>query len=215
MPRVSERDVSFLRTGRYEAILDEAERASIRGFLHGKANDTDLLLIDWLICGYRRAKQREVVLPHRLASLARLEEAAREYAAAMREAGPWVYDLDNAASEHRQFREMYVGAEIKRSAQWAGYVAELAATAKRQVPAGKRKPNRPLRNMIWQLQPIWEEATGKTIQRDSKRGGSREFITVVARIADPDVGNGEIDEAIRWAIASRKAGKLAVVKLRL
>jgi hypothetical protein len=73
-----------------------------------------------------------------------------------------------------------------------------------------QKPGPKADNMYWlvaQLDAIREQAIGKKIARSTKRTDtSREYIAYVCRIADPAVGDGTLELAMKERIKVRRAG---------
>lgn len=204
----------------HDPVLSDKQRRLLRKALSEQADDgalgridwyldAALRLIDWYIFAYRSNVERHAAVPNGRQALSKIKQAAEQYAAAMQEAGPWVYSLDDAADQTRLFRDRYVGMEIKKFAEWAGYVAQFAATALSQLERGKRRPNISLRRMVKNLALVWEQVTWKKFQHDIKRGGCRDFIDNVAVIADPNTGPGEVSEAIRAVLS--EYGRLAEI----
>ena len=70
--------------------------------------------------------------------------------------------------------------------------------AAHRVEADKRGPK--AGNVYWlvgNLDGIREQFAGKTITRSYKDDRSKKYITYVCRIADPHIGGGTIDKAMR------------------
>jgi hypothetical protein len=77
--------------------------------------------------------------------------------------------------------------------------------AKYRVEASKRGPK--ARNASWlvgNLDGIREQFAGKKITRSYKDDRSKEYITYVCRIADPNIGGGTIDRAMKARIKRRR-----------
>jgi hypothetical protein len=59
--------------------------------------------------------------------------------------------------------------------------------------------------LVKTLDGIRHEFTGKTIARsDKRRDTSRDYIATVFKIADPEIGAGTIDKAMKNAITTRR-----------
>jgi hypothetical protein len=74
----------------------------------------------------------------------------------------------------------------------------------RGVEAKKRGPK--AQNVYWlvgNLDGIREHFTGKEITRSYKDDASKKYITYVCRIADPDIGDGTIEKAMKDRIKRR------------
>jgi hypothetical protein len=74
----------------------------------------------------------------------------------------------------------------------------------RGVEAKRRGPR--AQNVYWlvgNLDGIRERFTGKKITRSYKDGASKKYITYVCRIADPDIGDGTIEQAMKDRIKRR------------
>jgi hypothetical protein len=78
--------------------------------------------------------------------------------------------------------------------------------AAHRVEADKRGPKAGnVYGLVGNLDGIREQFTGKKITRSyNKNDGSREYITYVCRIADPNIGDGTIDNAMRDRIERRE-----------
>jgi hypothetical protein len=77
--------------------------------------------------------------------------------------------------------------------------------ADRRVEADKRGPK--AERVYWlvgNLDGIREQFTGKKITRSYKDDGSKKYITYVCRIADPHIGGGTIDKAMKARIKKRR-----------
>jgi hypothetical protein len=75
----------------------------------------------------------------------------------------------------------------------------------RGVEAKRRGPK--AQNVYWlvgNLDGIREHFTGKKITRSYKDDASKKYITYVCRIADPDIGDGTIDKAMKARIKRRR-----------
>jgi hypothetical protein len=80
----------------------------------------------------------------------------------------------------------------------------LLVAKHRGVAAAKRGPK--AENVYWlvgNLDGIRKQFTGKKITRSYKDDLSKGYITYVCRIADPDIGDGTIDKAMRARIKRR------------
>jgi hypothetical protein len=81
---------------------------------------------------------------------------------------------------------------------------EWLRVAARRVKADKRGPK--TRNVYWlvgNLDGIRGHFTGKKITRSYKDDASKQYITYVCRIADPDIGDGTIEKAMKDRIKRR------------
>jgi len=81
---------------------------------------------------------------------------------------------------------------------------EWLRVAARRVKADKRGPK--TRNVYWlvgNLDGIRSHFTGKKITRSYKDDASKQYITYVCRIADPDIGDGTIEKAMKDRIKRR------------
>jgi hypothetical protein len=84
------------------------------------------------------------------------------------------------------------------------YLDWLLSDALRRVEGGKRGPK--TKNIYWlvgNLDGIREHFTGKKITRSYKDDASKKYITYVCRIADPDIGDGTIEKAMKDRIKRR------------
>jgi hypothetical protein len=75
-----------------------------------------------------------------------------------------------------------------------------AFTAQARYPKQHRSPSKNpdnLRALVSGLDAILFEFTGKHVTRSEKRGSSLFFVRLVVRAAEPSVGDGSIDEAIK------------------
>jgi hypothetical protein len=85
-----------------------------------------------------------------------------------------------------------------------GLPKRLLVARYREVAAAKRGPK--AENVYWlvsNLDGIREQFTRKKITRSYKDDLSKKYITYVCRIADPDIGYGTIDKAMRARIKRR------------
>jgi hypothetical protein len=81
----------------------------------------------------------------------------------------------------------------------------LLVAAERRVEADKPGPK--AENVYWlvgNLDGIREQFTGEKITRSGKYDSSRKYITYVCKIADPEIGNGTIDRAMKSRIKQSK-----------
>ena len=77
-----------------------------------------------------------------------------------------------------------------------------------EIDDGKRGPStRDIYIFVSSLDGIRQEFTGKKIKRSAKRDTSREYVQLVCKIADPEIGKGTIENAIKNRITSR--GRIA------
>jgi hypothetical protein len=86
---------------------------------------------------------------------------------------------------------------VRRLPKWL-LVAAHRVEAKRGPKAG---------NVYWlvgNLDGIRKQFTGKRITRSYKDDGSKNYISYVCRIADPDIGDGTIDKAMKSRIKRRR-----------
>jgi hypothetical protein len=84
------------------------------------------------------------------------------------------------------------------------YLDSFLSDALGRVEDGKRGPK--AKNIYWlvgNLDGIREHFTEKKITRSYKDDASKKYITYVSRIADPDIGDGTIDKAMRDRIGDR------------
>jgi len=85
-----------------------------------------------------------------------------------------------------------------------GVPKQLLVARYREVAAAKRGPKAgSVYGLVENLDGIREQFTGKKITRSYKDDLSKEFITYVCRIADPDIGDGTIDKAMKARIKRR------------
>jgi hypothetical protein len=81
----------------------------------------------------------------------------------------------------------------------------LLVAADRRVEADKRGPK--AANVYWlvgNLDGIREQFTGEKITRSYKDHASKKYITYVCKIADPDIGDGTIERAMKDRIRRRR-----------
>ena len=86
--------------------------------------------------------------------------------------------------------------ELERLVRWLGL-------ARDRVQRGKRGPKRraaPAYILVHSLNLILERFTGETITRSTKSPDTLEYVKAVCRIADPDIGDGTIIEAVKKEI---------------
>jgi hypothetical protein len=86
--------------------------------------------------------------------------------------------------------------ELQRLATWLGLARDRVQPRKR----GPKRRATPAYILVSHLNQILENFTGKTITRSAKRPGAVEFVKTVCRIADPDIGDGTIIEAMKKEI---------------
>jgi hypothetical protein len=91
-------------------------------------------------------------------------------------------------------------AELRNLVQWM----EAACASIKGSRRGAHDASALVKLLVLELDRILSRHTGRHIIRTTKRGDtSREFITTVCKIADPDIGNGAIDEAMKTVIKAR------------
>jgi hypothetical protein len=92
-----------------------------------------------------------------------------------------------------------------------GVPKQLLVARYREVAAAKRGPK--AASVYWlvgNLDGIREQFTGKKITRSYKDDLSKEYITYACRIADPDIGDGTIDKAMKARIKRRDRTRRSV-----
>jgi hypothetical protein len=62
-----------------------------------------------------------------------------------------------------------------------------------------------VRILVSELSGIRREFSGKLVSRSYKNAASREYITYVCVLADPEIGPGTIEEAMKRTIQRRNA----------
>lgn len=77
---------------------------------------------------------------------------------------------------------------------------DLARLQVRSGKTGQKRLATPAYFLVNHLNQILERFTGKTITRSTKRPEIMEFVKIVCRIADPDIGDGTIAEAMKKEI---------------
>ena len=95
--------------------------------------------------------------------------------------------------------------------QLRGLPKRLLVARYREVAAAKRGPK--AENVYWlvgNLDGIREQFTGKRITRSYKDDVSKKYITYVCRIADPDIGDGTIEKAMKDRIKRRDRARRSV-----
>jgi hypothetical protein len=106
--------------------------------------------------------------------------------------------------EHRRSSDV-LDARLSEVLDVLSYLDWLLSDALRRVEGGKRGPK--ATNVYWlvgNLDGIRKQFTGKKITRSYKDDGSRKYITYVCRIADPHIGGGTIDKAMKARIEKRR-----------
>ena len=79
--------------------------------------------------------------------------------------------------------------------------------AAKDIGSAKRGPStRDVYILVSNLAGIREEFTGRKITRAAKRDTSREYVRTVCQIADPDIGSGTIDDAMKSTIKKFRGG---------
>ena len=109
-------------------------------------------------------------------------------------------DLD----EHRRSSDVLDARRLSEVLDVLSYLDWLLPDALRGVEGGKRGPK--AKNIYWlvgNLDGIREQFTGKKITRSYKDDLSKEYISYVCRIADPDIGDGTIEKAMKDRIKRR------------
>ena len=106
--------------------------------------------------------------------------------------------------EHRRSSDVLDARRLSEVLDVLSYLDWLLSDALRRVEGGKRGPK--ARNIYWlvgNLDGIREHFTGKKITRSYKDDASKKYITYVCRIADPDIRDGTIENAMKDRIGDR------------
>jgi hypothetical protein len=106
--------------------------------------------------------------------------------------------------EHRRSSDVLDGRRLSEVLDVLSYLDWLLSDALRRVEGGKRGPK--AKDIYWlvgNLDGIREQFTGKKITRSYKDDASKKYITYVCRIADPDIGDGTIEKAMKDRIKRR------------
>ena len=118
----------------------------------------------------------------------------------------WTPRTGPVADEVALQRIMSAVRELQRLSDWL-------VLARARVPRGKQGAKRrsgPAYIAAEILDQILAKHTGKNLTRSKKRDETAEYVKTVLRIADPDIGNGTIAEAIKKQIKWRVfRGKMA------
>jgi hypothetical protein len=112
--------------------------------------------------------------------------------------------LTGNLDERRRSSDVLDARRLSEVLDVLSYLDWLLSDALRRVECGKRGP--PAKNIYWlvgNLDGIREHYTGKKITRSYKDDVSKKYITYVCRIADPDVGDGTIEKAMKDRIGHR------------
>jgi hypothetical protein len=115
--------------------------------------------------------------------------------------------LTGKPDERRRSSQVLDARRLRQVLDVLSYLDWLLSAALGRVEGGKRGPN--AQNVYWlvgNLDGIREHFTGKKITRSYKDDGSKNYITYVCRIADPDIGDGTIDKAMKARIKKRRVG---------
>jgi hypothetical protein len=106
--------------------------------------------------------------------------------------------------EHRRSSDVLDARRLSEVLDVLSYLDWLLPDALCRVESGKRGPK--AKNIYWlvgNLDGIREQFAGKKITRSYKDDLSKEYITHVCRIADPDIGDGTIEKAMKDRIKRR------------
>jgi hypothetical protein len=121
------------------------------------------------------------------------------------EDGPLPFSLWTGTKRHDAYRHLKtVKSDLRLLAKWF-------LIASKRVKGKKRGPD--TENVYWlvtRLDVIREMLTGKKLVRSTKRTDtSREYIKAVCKIADPSIGDGTIERAMKERIKHRGLAGLA------
>jgi hypothetical protein len=113
--------------------------------------------------------------------------------------------LTGKPDERRRSSEVLDAPRLRQVLDVLSYLDWLLSAALGRVEGGKRGPK--AQNIYWlvgNLDGIREQFTRQKITRSYKDDLSKGYITYVCRIADPDIGDGTIDKAMKARIKRRR-----------
>ena len=111
--------------------------------------------------------------------------------------------LTGKLDERRRSSDILDARRLSEALDVLSYLDWLLSAAR--VEGGKRGPK--AKDIYWlvgNLDGIREHHTGKKITRSYKDDASKKYITYVCRIADPDIGDGTIEKAMKARIKRRR-----------
>lgn len=98
------------------------------------------------------------------------------------------------------------GHQLRRLADWLAVARDCVRPGKPGTNARQSEPAYVLAELLNETLERW---TGKTLTRSSKKPDTTKFVEAVCKIADPDIGSGTIEEAIKRQIKyDRARGKV-------
>lgn len=112
--------------------------------------------------------------------------------------------LTGKLDEHRRSSQVLDARRLSEVLEVLSYLDWLLPAALGRVERGKRGPK--AKNIYWlvgNLDGIREHFTGKKITRSYKDDASKKYITYVCRIADPGIGDGTVEKAMKDRIKRR------------
>lgn len=89
--------------------------------------------------------------------------------------------------------------------RWAAEAEAAKAKLEKSKPGAQE--NEALRWLVQEIAEIWRKHVGTRFARSENRGGAYEFVRALVALADPEVGRGTLDLAMRDAIGKIRPQK--------
>lgn len=119
--------------------------------------------------------------------------------------------LTGNLDERRRSSDVLDARRLSEVLDVLSYLDWLLSDALRRVEGGKRGPKaKNIYSLVGNLDGIREHFTGKKITRSYKDDASKKYITYVCRIADPDIRDGTIENAMKDRIKRRDRTRRSV-----